>query len=157
MKKLYKTYIFWVGVLSLLGAICSFALPKNATNSNTDTGDREQEIEKVEMDDTEWKKKLTPEQYRILRKAGTERPFGEVYNTFKKQGVGKYVCAGCNTELFSSNEKLITYSDIQEPRCCVLYVTDILGMFLLVKALIRQPIRDTALMGQFLSLYLMEQ
>ena len=105
MKKLYKTYIFWVGVLSVLGAICSFALPKNATNSNTDAGDREQEIEKVEMDDTEWKKKLTPEQYRILRKAGTERPFGEVYNTFKKQGAGKYVCAGCNTELFSSNEK----------------------------------------------------
>ena len=34
-----------------------------------------------------------------------ERPFGEVYNTFKKQGIGKYVCAGCDTELFSSNEK----------------------------------------------------
>ncbi|MGB0355484.1 MAG: peptide-methionine (R)-S-oxide reductase MsrB [Opitutales bacterium] len=57
------------------------------------------------MDDTEWKEKLTPEQYRILRKAGTERPFGEVYSTFKKQGLGKYVCAGCDTELFSSNEK----------------------------------------------------
>ena len=57
------------------------------------------------MDDTEWKEKLTPEQYRILRKAGTERPFGEVYSTFKKQGLGKYVCAGCDTELFSSKEK----------------------------------------------------
>ena len=60
---------------------------------------------KITMDDTEWKEKLTPEQYRILRKAGTERPFGEVYSNFKKQGSGKYVCAGCDTELFSSNEK----------------------------------------------------
>ncbi len=60
---------------------------------------------KITMDDTKWKEKLTPEQYRILRKAGTERPFGEVYSTFKKQGLGKYVCAGCDTELFSSNEK----------------------------------------------------
>ena len=34
---------------------------------------------KITMDDTEWKEKLTPEQYRILRKAGTERPFGEVF------------------------------------------------------------------------------
>ncbi len=60
---------------------------------------------KVIMDDTEWKEKLTPEQYRILRKAGTERPYGEVYSAFKKQGSGKYACAGCDTELFSSNEK----------------------------------------------------
>ena len=52
-------------------------------------------------------KKLTPEQYRILREAGTERPYGDVYNTFKKQGGGKYFCAGCDTELFSSNENLI--------------------------------------------------
>ena len=63
------------------------------------------QTKKITMDDTEWKEKLTPEQYRILRKAGTERPFGEVYSTFKKQGLGKYVCAGCDTELFSSNEK----------------------------------------------------
>jgi peptide-methionine (R)-S-oxide reductase len=60
---------------------------------------------KLNMADKDWKEKLTPEQYRILRKAGTERAFGEVYNEFKKQGAGKYLCAGCDTELFSSNEK----------------------------------------------------
>ncbi|MCA8966824.1 MAG: peptide-methionine (R)-S-oxide reductase MsrB, partial [Planctomycetes bacterium] len=42
---------------------------------------------------------------RILRKAGTEAPNGEVYEKFKKQGAGTYYCAGCGAELFSSNEK----------------------------------------------------
>lgn len=53
----------------------------------------------------EWKNKLTPEQYRILRQAGTERPGGPVYDQFKKQGSGTYHCAGCGTALFSSNQK----------------------------------------------------
>ncbi|MCB1230337.1 MAG: peptide-methionine (R)-S-oxide reductase MsrB [Verrucomicrobiae bacterium] len=59
----------------------------------------------VEKTDEEWKKELTPEQYRILRKAGTERANGEVYEEFKKQGAGTYYCAGCGAELFSSKEK----------------------------------------------------
>ena len=105
MKKSYKTYIIRVGLLAAMGAIFSYSIAKNKTMPNKQKEDTEQEIEKVVMEETEWKKKLTPEQYRILRKAGTERPFGEVYNTFKKQGIGKYVCAGCDTELFSSNEK----------------------------------------------------
>jgi peptide-methionine (R)-S-oxide reductase len=55
--------------------------------------------------DEEWKKILTPEQYRVLRQAGTERPVGPAYEEFKKQGGGTYVCAGCGAELFSSKEK----------------------------------------------------
>jgi peptide-methionine (R)-S-oxide reductase len=53
----------------------------------------------------EWRRVLTPEQYRVLRQAGTERPFGTAYDEFKKQGAGTYVCAGCGAELFSSKEK----------------------------------------------------
>ena len=60
---------------------------------------------KVEKSDAEWKKELTPEQYRILRKAGTEAPNGAVYEQFKKQGEGTYHCAGCGALLFSSKEK----------------------------------------------------
>lgn len=61
--------------------------------------------EKVVKTDEEWKKILTPEQYRILREAGTERAHGEVYKEFKKQGAGTYHCAGCGALLFSSKEK----------------------------------------------------
>jgi peptide-methionine (R)-S-oxide reductase len=64
-----------------------------------------QPAETVQKTDEEWRKTLTPEQYRILRQAGTERANGQVYKEFKDQGGGTYYCAGCNTELFSSKEK----------------------------------------------------
>jgi peptide-methionine (R)-S-oxide reductase len=63
------------------------------------------DVPKVEKNEEEWRKTLTAEQYRVLRKAGTERPFGPAYEEFKKQGVGTYVCGGCGAELFSSKEK----------------------------------------------------
>jgi peptide-methionine (R)-S-oxide reductase len=59
----------------------------------------------ITKSEEEWKSQLTPEQFRILRKAGTERPNGKAYDEFKKQGKGVYFCVGCDTELFSSNEK----------------------------------------------------
>src|SRR5512136_1316466 len=59
--------------------------------------------EKEKKTDEEWKKSLTPEQYRVLRKKGTERPFtGEYVDNFKK---GVYICAGCGAELFESDTK----------------------------------------------------
>jgi peptide-methionine (R)-S-oxide reductase len=55
------------------------------------------------MDDTQWKKKLTPEQYQVLREKGTEAPFtGKLLNTKEK---GMYTCAACGTKLFSSDAK----------------------------------------------------
>jgi len=57
------------------------------------------------LDDSMWKENLTPEQYRILREAGTERPGGAVYEQFKAQGKGTYHCAGCGSALFASDEK----------------------------------------------------
>ena len=59
----------------------------------------------VSKSEEEWKKILTPEQFEILRKHGTERPWGKAYDEFKKQGEGAYHCAGCNAELFTSKEK----------------------------------------------------
>jgi peptide-methionine (R)-S-oxide reductase len=53
--------------------------------------------------DAEWKKILTPQQYEVLRKKGTERPHtGEYVNTFKP---GTYVCAACGNLLFESDAK----------------------------------------------------
>lgn len=51
----------------------------------------------------EWKKKLTPEQYHVLREKGTELPgTGKFYKNFE---TGMYTCAACGNELFSSDTK----------------------------------------------------
>jgi peptide-methionine (R)-S-oxide reductase len=59
--------------------------------------------EKIVKSDEQWKQELTPEQYRILRQAGTERAFSHPFHDTKKKGI--YKCAGCGAELFRSNEK----------------------------------------------------
>ena len=58
--------------------------------------------ETVQADD-QWKKLLTPEQYRVLREKGTERAFTGEYDQFFQPGT--YVCAACGAELFSSDTK----------------------------------------------------
>jgi peptide-methionine (R)-S-oxide reductase len=58
---------------------------------------------KVQKSEQEWKEQLTPEQFRITRKKGTERPFTGIYHDCKKPGVYRCVC--CGTELFQSDAK----------------------------------------------------
>ncbi len=58
---------------------------------------------KVQKSDSEWKKELEPDQYFILREAGTERPFTGKYNLHFEDG--DYKCAGCNAILFDSESK----------------------------------------------------
>jgi len=56
-----------------------------------------------EKSQNDWKKKLPPEAYRILREKGTERPFQNKYFDCKEKGT--YVCAGCGQPLFESENK----------------------------------------------------
>jgi peptide-methionine (R)-S-oxide reductase len=60
-------------------------------------------IKPKQKSNEEWKKELTPEQYNILRKKGTEPAFSGKYHDSKDEGT--YLCAGCDTELFSSDTK----------------------------------------------------
>ena len=60
-------------------------------------------MEKVSKTDQEWRELLSEEQYRILRQAGTERPFTGQYVNTEDDGV--YACAACGNKLFSSETK----------------------------------------------------
>lgn len=60
-------------------------------------------MDKVVKSDAEWRAQLSPEEYRVLRQAGTERPFtGEYVDT---KTVGVYSCRACGAELFRSDAK----------------------------------------------------
>src|SRR5947208_11908997 len=59
--------------------------------------------DKVEKNDVEWRRELTPEQYRVLREKGTERAFtGALWNDHEP---GRFLCAGCSAELFRAEDK----------------------------------------------------
>lgn len=55
------------------------------------------------LTDAEWRDRLSPEQYRILREGGTEPPFSGALNDEKRPGV--FVCAACGADLFEADDK----------------------------------------------------
>jgi peptide-methionine (R)-S-oxide reductase len=78
-----------------LGATSRFGEAETMTSTET--------IDYRNLSDTEWRKRLTPQQYDILRKHGTERPGTSPLNSEKRKGT--FVCAACELPLFGSATK----------------------------------------------------
>lgn len=60
-------------------------------------------VDKIEKSEEEWRELLTPQEFNVLREAGTERPFSSPLNDEKRPG--EFVCAGCDLPLFKSQWK----------------------------------------------------
>jgi peptide-methionine (R)-S-oxide reductase len=95
MKIIFKIFAF---VLMIIIVSC------NKSTSISETMQEKPKLtEKIFKTDEEWKKILTPEQYRVLREKGTELPGTGIYDMHFVKGT--YYCAGCGQELFNSDSK----------------------------------------------------
>ncbi|MDJ0958140.1 MAG: peptide-methionine (R)-S-oxide reductase MsrB [Arenicellales bacterium] len=92
----------FLGVLGAVGTGGTLSLLNGTINANQEQTTTVN-IEKLELSDEEWRQRLTPDQYNVLRKEGTERPFTSPLN--KENREGTYVCAGCELPLFTSETK----------------------------------------------------
>jgi peptide-methionine (R)-S-oxide reductase len=90
-----RALLFGGGGLALIGALALM----RASRSDGPPAERFE----VMHTDQEWHNLLSPEQYEILRREGTERPFSSPLNHEKRAGT--FACAGCGQPLFSSNTK----------------------------------------------------
>jgi len=84
----------------LLGLLGSAAVVGVATLAQGRAPDRQFE---VRLRETEWRRRLGPARFRVLRQAGTERPFTSPLLSEKRKGI--YACAGCGLPLFNSSAK----------------------------------------------------
>ena len=86
---------------SLLGLFAGLGLTHQALSARDSTGPGR--IEPLRLTDMQWRQRLTPRQYDVLRHESTEAPHTSPLNTEKRRGI--YHCAGCNLTLFSSDMK----------------------------------------------------
>lgn len=92
----------WLALLTVATA----AACRARTNSVSQLQERDAEMSTnaiVAKSEADWKASLSPEQYRVLRMKGTERPFSGKYWNLKSDGI--YRCAGCGQTLFESKDK----------------------------------------------------
>jgi len=91
----------WLGLLSSLGI--SSAASRNAQAAPPDAKAAAPRIEPLLLTDAQWRQRLTPMQYNVLREEGTERAGTSPLNAEKRKGT--YQCAGCDLALFTSAMK----------------------------------------------------
>ncbi len=88
--------------LSLLFGACDAETRSSRAPAAVATASGEP-VEKLELSEAEWRERLTPEQFFILRESGTERPFSSPLLKEKRAGI--FVCAGCDLPLFDNHTK----------------------------------------------------
>jgi peptide-methionine (R)-S-oxide reductase len=91
------------GVVATPAQGAAAATTETAQTAKKGAAKKSAAIVRIVKTDAEWKKSLTPEQYRILREKGTEWAFTGKY--WNHHAAGVYVCAGCGLELFDSRTK----------------------------------------------------
>ncbi len=83
----------------ILSALTALGL----TSRDADAASRPIRADRIDLAEDEWRKRLTPAQFEVLRRAGTERAFTSPLNAEKRKGA--YHCAGCDLPLFTSEMK----------------------------------------------------
>ena len=86
-----------------LAVLAALPLARHATAAEKAKAAAPGKIEKLKLSEAEWKKRLTPEQFAVLRQEGTERPGSSALNGEKRKGT--FACAGCDLPLFTSETK----------------------------------------------------
>ena len=101
-RRLFLVFALALGAVVIVTALPQrFPLNQDGNKRNEKT--KPNGVQKVTKSDVEWKQTLTPEQYRVMREKGTERPFSSPLNEEKDEGT--FVCAGCGLPLFNSEAK----------------------------------------------------
>lgn len=90
-------------LVALVATVLFYACTGNTQAQESKKTTAPDTVKKVSLSDAEWKARLTPEQYHVLRDKGTDRPFTGKYYLHHEKGV--YSCAGCGQELFTSDMK----------------------------------------------------
>jgi peptide-methionine (R)-S-oxide reductase len=95
--------LFLAGSAGAVLAACARSETKAAENVTSPDKASIPDYDKWRLSEKEWKERLSPEAYAVLRKEATERPWTSEWNDEKREGV--YACAGCGYDLFASSKK----------------------------------------------------